>query len=64
METAPTVRPWKELSRATSPERPGYASRANLIAASFASVPLLQKKARERPESVTSRSASSPCAAW
>ena len=49
METAPAVRPWNELSRATSPERPGVASRANLIAASFASVPLLQKKARERP---------------
>jgi hypothetical protein len=63
-ESAPNVRPWKPSSSATTSERPGFLSRANFSAASFASVPLLQKKTRERPEAFVRRSASIPCAGW
>ena len=58
------VRPWKLSSIATIFDRPGFRSRANLIAASLASVPLLQKKARERPDAETSRCARIPCHGW
>ena len=43
VESAPSVRPWKPPSSATTPGLP-VAFRAYFSAASFASAPLLQKK--------------------
>ncbi len=56
--SAPCVRPWNEFSSATISGRP-VAFRAHLSAASIASVPELQKKAREPPN----RAESSPASA-
>ena len=58
--SAPVVRPWKAPSAATMPVRP--VRRASLIAASSASVPLLQKKTADpsgAPARDSRRSASS-----
>ena len=56
----PCVRPWKEPSKATSSVRPCAPPmrRANLIAASTASVPELQRKTLPGKASATRRSAS------
>src|SRR5882757_6865682 len=62
VEREPKVRPWNEPSRARKRDFPGFAeplvpalldwpyARAIFSAPSQASVPLLQKKARSRPE--------------
>ena len=54
------MRPWNALSNATSSVRPAGLPmrRANLIAASTASVPELEKKTRDGKASATRRSAS------
>ena len=57
-DSAPSVRPWNEPSRATIPGRP-VALRAHLSAASTASAPELQKNADAPPKRAESRSASS-----
>ena len=57
-ESAPSVRPWKLPSSATTPGFP-VALRAYLSAASFASAPELQKNAWAPPKRSESRAASS-----
>ena len=57
-ESAPSVRPWKEPSRATKPLRP-VALRAHLSADSIASAPELQKNASAPPKRSESLAASS-----
>ena len=58
--SAPSVRPWKPSSAATTHVRRAGAGRASLSAASLASVPELQKNTRPpaRPSRPSSRSAS------
>ena len=51
-DSAPRVRPWKPRMAETIPVRP-VVRRANLIAASTASAPELQRKPRERPGGAT-----------
>ena len=63
---AVSVRPWNELSAVmmigvVAPSLVAACLRASLIAASFASAPELQKKARSAPLVATSFCASSPC---
>ena len=57
-ESAPIVRPWNPRIAHTKPRRP-VACIANLMAASFASVPELQRKARDTLGGVTETSFSS-----
>ena len=47
-ESGPRVTPWKELSQESRPGRP-VAARANFIAESTASAPVLAKKSASRP---------------
>ncbi len=56
-ESAPSVRPWKPPSSATTPGFP-VALRAYFSAASFASAPELQKNAAAPPNRAESRFAS------
>ena len=64
MESAPRLRPWNELSRATISilplDTPLPCERIIFTAASMASVPELQKKVRCRPLILASFSASLP----
>jgi hypothetical protein len=64
--TVASVRPWKEPSIVTISLFPPRTSfpylRASLMAASFASAPLLQKKALPAKDAWTSRSARRPWA--
>ena len=66
-ETVAMVRPWKESAAVMMSYRSGRPNvsrlyfRASLMAASFASAPLLQKKARSAKEWLQSSSASSIC---
>ena len=59
IESDPSVRPWKDRSKATSSVRPWSRPmrRANLMAPSTASVPELQKKTLAGKARETSRSA-------